>query len=67
LPESVEIWSKKEERRRFSWTNLTLASVSEESSIACEKPFSPPVGGGSGAGRVGWGGVGGWGWVQNEV
>jgi hypothetical protein len=43
LPLSVEIWSKKEERRRFSWTNLTLASVSEESSIACEKPFSPPV------------------------
>ncbi len=49
LPVSCEISSKNLEIRRFSWTNLTLASASAESSMAWLKPFSPPFWGG------GWG------------
>ena len=40
---ACEIWSKKEEISRFSCTNLTLASVSADSSMAWLKPFSPPA------------------------
>ena len=29
--------------RRFSWTNFTFASVSDDSSMAWLKPFSPPA------------------------
>ena len=42
LPVSCEISSKNLEIRRFSWTNLTLARASAESSMAWLKPFSPP-------------------------
>ena len=41
-PVSWEISSKYLEMSFFSCTNLTFCSVSEESSIAWLKPFSPP-------------------------
>jgi hypothetical protein len=42
LPVSWLISSKKRLIRRFSCTNLTLDSMSADSSIAWLNPFSPP-------------------------